>query len=390
MLAKEKTFFLSIIKDYIDGKKTEADESVDWKMIFDYSQSHQLVAIVYHQCKSFMSVDITDAFKSSTFSTIYSNRNRKKLTENILSILKESGISCFLIKGFEIANYYPNWEYRTMGDTDIVVDDLEKAHEILLNNNFQNISKNKEKEFQYCKLGIEYELHGRLVYDEAINLDSATAFLNSYRKHLFDGKLEDSFHFIFILNHLRKHFMNSGAGFRQFIDVAVLIKNNDKIDWTWTEEQLDRIGLLSFAKVVFYYIERWFGISAPIKPVSISEEVFETSTEYVFNNGVFGFGNEANKAYSASNIVRKSRHPKLTMVIIALKKIFPSYTAMTGSQNYSFLCGKPFLLPIAWIYRWGKTIKNGKINEGKKQISKSFVSKTYVAEREEMFKNWGC
>jgi len=388
-VTKEQHFFLSIIKDYIHGSKTEVYETVDWQATFDYSQSHQLTAIVYHQCKSIIPQNIFEAFKSYSLSTIYSNINRRKTTESVIDLLQENGIECFLIKGFDIADYYPNWQYRTMGDTDIVVNDVEKSHNILLGAGFKNLSKNKDREYQYSKQNMEFELHDRLVYEEAINLDRITKFLNAYSDYVVDGKLDDSFHFIFVLNHLRKHFMNSGVGFRQFVDIAVLIKNDDRIDWTWTEERLGSVGLLPFAKTVFYYIEQWFGVKAPIEAEDVSGEVFEESTAYVFDNGVFGFDNEANKDFLVSNTVRKAKNKRLAMMKTAMQKAFPSYKALITSERYSFLKGKPILLPAAWIYRIISGVHRKGFNSGKKQISKSFVSKDYIAKREEMFRNWG-
>lgn len=387
-MTKEQYFFLSTIKDYICGCKTEAKD-VDWQIVYSYSQSHQLTAIIYYQCKNFIPDPISDSFKSAGLSTIYSNINRRKITDDLMSTLKESGISCFLIKGFDIANFYPNWQYRTMGDTDIVVDDLERAHGVLLGEGFRNISKNKDREYQYSKQNMEFELHDRLVYEEAINLDSTTEFLNNYKDYVSNGRMDDSFHFIFVLNHLRKHFMNSGVGFRQFVDVAVLIKNDDKINWIWIENKLIEIGLLPFARTVFYYIERWFGVKAPIEAGSVSEEVYEASTRYVFENGVFGFDNEENKGFLASNTVRKDKNQKFAMTKTAMQNVFPGYHDLIRSECYSFLKGKPILLPVAWIYRFGRVIKNKRFSEGRTQISKSFVSKRQIDERDEMLRYWG-
>ncbi|NCU27417.1 hypothetical protein EOM86_11990, partial [Candidatus Nomurabacteria bacterium] len=65
---------------------------------------------------------------------------------------------------------------------------------------------------------------------------------NSFDHFIVNGRLDDSFHFVFAIYHLCKHFMNSGVGFRQFVDVAVLIKNDDRINWMWTENKLKEIG----------------------------------------------------------------------------------------------------------------------------------------------------
>ena len=220
-------------------------------------------------------------------------------------------------------------------------------------------------------------------------ISRVSAVLN-YREHtLINDKLDDSFHFIFVLDHLRKHFMKRGVGLRQFIDIAVLIKNDTKINWKWTEDKLIEIGLFPFAKTVFFYINKWFGVTTPIAPAEVPEDVFDRSTDHVFNNGVFGFENKDNKDFLASNTVRQAKHPRFAMMVVAVKKMFPSYEELSTSEYYAFLKGKPYLLPAAWIYRVYRGVANNKISEGKEQISKSFVSTEYIAKREEMFKNWG-
>lgn len=388
-MTKEQDIFLSIVKDYIHGSKHEEYETTEWKKILEHSRSHQLTAIVYAQCRAIIPKDFAEEFRAVYLATISTNVKRRKISNTILTLLKECGVGCFTVKGNNIACYYPNWEYRTMGDTDIVVNDLEKAHSVLRGNGFQGISKTKDREYQYSIQNMEFELHDRMVYEEAINLDSTTVFLNNYQAYVFDDRLDESFHFIYILNHLRKHFMNSGVGFRQFVDVAVMVKNNTNIDWRWTEEKLKEIGLLSFAKTVFYYIDRWFGVVAPIASTEVSEDVFETSTDYIFDNGVFGFDNVANKDYLIANTVRNAKNHKLAMLKSAMQKLFPSYKAMIASKTYSFLVEKPILLPIAWIYRFAREIKNKGFSKGKKLILESFVSTQYIEKREEMFRSWG-
>lgn len=140
---------------------------------------------------------------------------------------------------------------------------------------------------------------------------------------------------------------------------------------------------------VFYYLNRWFGVTAPITQAAVPNDVFEMSTAYVFENGVFGFENKNNKAFLASNTVRHSKYPKLAMLLVAVKKVFPNYESLVASEQYAFLIRRPYLVPIAWVYRLYRGVANKRINEGKKILKDSFVSKEYIAKREEMFRNWG-
>lgn len=146
---------------------------------------------------------------------------------------------------------------------------------------------------------------------------------------------------------------------------------------------------MPFAKIVFYYIQRWFGIIAPIVSEDVPEDIFDISTDYIFKNGVFGFDNAENKNYLVSNIARKSKYPKFAMIKSALQIIFPSYKVMVVSEEYQFIKKIPIILPFAWVYHIFRYIRKRGFNNARKQISKSFVTKDYISQREEMFRNWG-
>lgn len=312
------------------------------------------------------------------------------MTNDVISLLRQNHINCFLIKGFVIADCYPNWQHRTMGDSDIVVDDLELTRQVLLENGINNLTKTKDGEYKCYNQNMEIEFHDRLVYEEENNITTKTvsAFFNNFEEYVFDGRIDDSFHFLFVLNHLRKHLMNSGVGFRQFVDIATLIKNNRKINWDWVEIRLEEMELLPFTKVLFYCIEKWFGVVSPIQTEKMTEDEFEFSTHFIFCNGVFGFDNNENKGFYAVNNVRKSNFPKLMMIKAVLNYIFPSYKAMIAVDHYSFLRGKPLLLPIAWCDRFLRVFKNRKVKDGKIRIINSFVSKEYIDKREKLFTTW--
>lgn len=145
----------------------------------------------------------------------------------------------FVIKGPEIAEYYPVPALRTMGDVDIVVKDRSVAHEVMIKQGFTNITKLSDREWQYYKMNMEFELHDRLVYKELINMDLQEVFFNDFWKYVENNKIDLNFHFVFLIYHLKKHFMNSGVGFRQFVDLAVLIKNAE-LNWDWIEITLKK------------------------------------------------------------------------------------------------------------------------------------------------------
>ena len=348
-MTKEKSFFIQLITDHLTKSPTEPCGDMGWYEIFELAKLHQVEGIVFYQCKTFIPEEMRGLFESAYYSTLYNYSARQYALKQILSSLEEKGIPCFLIKGLEVSLYYPRPALRTMGDLDVVVhrEDRPEVHKILLACGFKNISHLYDREWQYYKDSLEYELHDRLVYHEVVTQDEHEAFFNECWKYVHNGKLDASFHFLFLILHLRKHLLNEGVGFRQFIDVALMAQNEGGLDWDW-------IAL---------------------------------ATESIFANGVFGFNNADNSKNAAVNAARKAKWRKLAMFKQVGEYILPSYESLRNHEKYSYLKGKPFLLPFTWIHRLFRNRTQFKI--AKKNIDMHLASDQVISRRDDYLRNWG-
>ena len=385
----EQECFLKIISDYIHQRETESVSNLDWEAEWEYSHSNQLDGIVFTQCKKFIPKEYQERFSDALSLTVYYNQNRFIITKSLMKQFESIGLNAFLVKGPVIAEFYPNPQLRTMGDIDILVSERDKAHEVMLKNGFKCKGLNLDYEYGYVKNNIEYELHNRLLYDNPVNNAKIQGYFDDYKSHVIEDKLDDSFHFVFVLCHLRTHFMNQGVGFRQFLDIAMLANNNKNLDWDRIKKDLQSIDLFEFAQSVFAYLNKWFEIESPFELPEISESDYEKSTVYIFNNGLFGFHNEDNDRFMAANRARNAKSAKLSILFNPVKVIFPGYKQLSASRKYEFIRNKPYLLPYAWIKRFFIMLKDHNLKQGMKMLNDSVVTEKYVKNREEFFKLWG-
>ena len=49
---REEQFFIRVLKNFIHEEATESDPSLDWKLIKEYADRHQVSAIFYKQTKN--------------------------------------------------------------------------------------------------------------------------------------------------------------------------------------------------------------------------------------------------------------------------------------------------------------------------------------------------
>ena len=390
-MTAEQEFFLQILADHLAGKNTAPRVGVDWRALSQFAHAHQVEGIVYIQCRDFMPAEVCAFCRRFYKVSLFYYANRKTLIQNIREAFSANDIPFFIAKGLEVAKYYPVPSLRTMGDTDLIVHahDRERAAKTLANLGFAYDYEytGKEQIFSYNRM--EVELHYDLVYEEVVTLAEHQAFFNNCWDYVQDGELDHSFHFLYLITHLRKHLMNQGVGFRQFMDISTVARNDASLNWPWIEEKLDELRLRRFLEVCFALTERWFGIAAPIRTARPEETFIERAAEKIFADGVFGFDNKENDISVVSNEVRNFKGPRwMARLSMIRKHAFPGYRHFQGSERYAFFQGKPWLLPAAWCYR-AYLMLRGETETGKAYLNRIMTPGQVLDAREKELQEWG-
>lgn len=390
-MTAEQEFFLQILADHLNGKSTAPRQGLDWNILKGFAHAHQVEGMVYYQCKDFMPAEVCAFCKRFFKASLFYYVNRKKLIQNIREAFSANDIPFFTAKGLEVAQYYPVPGLRTMGDTDLIVhaQDRDQAAKVLTDLGFVYDHEYTGKELVYSYNRMEFELHYDLIYDETITLAKHRAFFNHCWDYVRDGELDHSFHFLYLITHLRKHLMNMGVGFRQFMDIAVAARSDEDLNWPWIEKKLDELHLRGFASVCFALTERWFGLPAPIDTAGLEEAFIQRAAEKISADGVFGLDNKENEIATVSNEVRHFKGPRwLARLSMIWKQAFPGYHHFQGNEKYAFFDGKPWLLPAAWCYRFCLLLR-GKTATGKDALDRIMTPNQALDAREEELRQWG-
>lgn len=380
---------LQILDDHMHSRETSSFDT-NWDDILSLSRMHEVVAIVYSQCKSFIPQPYLREFEKAYSTVLFYYANRKQTMSRIENALAD--IQHFTIKGASVAAFYPFPAFRTMGDTDIVVhiEDREEADRRLRSLGLDCVSSFDDREWQYYYNNMEFELHDHLVYSEAVNVDAQERYFNDFWKHVKGNELDWNFHFLFLILHLRKHFMNSGIGFRQFMDIAVLTSHGPDFNWKWIKEELEKLGLWSFTERVFALNEYWFDITSPVAVSSFPESFLSSATALILKNGVFGFDNDDNKGVASVNNARGDGYSRVSMIRRAIGGFFPSYSTVVKVPHYAYIKEKPWLLPFVWIHRYIRSIVNKRVGQNMKSVAtNSFPEREKIEQREAIYKQWG-
>ncbi len=366
---------IGILSDFINNKQSP-DAKASQELI-SAAVSHQVLPVLYHQTHD-------KELYRPYLRAISSYTQRKMWLSRIDEILAD--IPHCTVKGIAVSEYYPVPQLRTMGDCDIIVheSDKEKAKELLLADGFHYREDEWDgREWHFNKQGFDFELHHRLLYEENVNTKLDMAFVDTVWNHVENNELEPNFHFVYVLLHLKKHMLNIGVGFRQFMDLAVMSKYAS-LDREKLNGYLAQVGLVKFAGVCSALCLRWFGIAFPVDTPEISDEFYAEATETIYKNGVFGFASY--DKYDKRVINTIGRKGKLGAI---LSRFFPSYKSCAGTKKYQWIKGKPYLMPALWVYRIFEFLLSGKSKAAFDYIEETVGSDKELEERNRELEQWG-
>ena len=394
---REKSFFLQVLADFLNGIETVVPDNLDWAILKEIGLAQQLNGVIYHQCKKSIAKSNLTTIEKNKWKLSYTYNSflyskRLALLEKIESEFQRQNITYLIVKGTEIAKFYPVPEQRTMSDTDLLVhvEDKQRAHDALINLGF-NMNTNLPNEWVGVKNKLEIELHHSLIYDKTGEFEYIQAWGDKVWDYAnrIDGRirleLELTYHLLYVLLHLRKHFLFTGVGFRQFMDVAILAVQPE-INWNQADLWFKELKLEKFSKVCFAFCQRWFNIKIPFETIKLDEDFYQVTTEKTFTGGLFGTNN---KDYKDKIIFNEVRFSKSTGTSYILKRLFLPYKEMCNIAYCSFLIGRPWLLPIAWFWRLMYVFYTGRFIPFVKATVKATHDKTAIKNNEKSFSDWG-
>ena len=376
-LIKEQQFFINILKDFLLENYSVLQDDLDWNLIQYYTNIHQVGAIFYRQTKQ-------KIFQNVFSMQIYRYKNYEKEVCLFREALKD--YQYLLVKGIIVAELYPIPSLRSMGDVDILIhsEDRENIHNILIDNGFELQKITSIGEWTYSKKEFLFEVHDSLVHRYKGKEQLVDYFLNCWN-YAEDGELGWSFHLIYLIEHLRQHFVGRGVGFRQFMDVAIVCKKCD-IDWKFVSIGLKKLNLYDFATTVFAFIDAWFDIQVPFPTRELSEEFYVKSTQKVFSDGVFGANNSDNSTTALSfQMHYKGVEFNKARRDYFLDRLFPDQEYMSHFPHCSYVEKSKLLLPVSWIQRFLYCVFN---KEHRSYIKQQFLKKKTM-ERINMLNEWG-
>lgn len=351
-------YLIELTKAYLNKENVTLRSDIDYGSLIKLASKHNLLGIIYCVINNADNKNIIDKqlftdMQNKFFDLVYIVNMQQQTANDAMQALTEAGIRFTAFKGIELKNYYPVPESRIMGDIDLLIDEKNKlkAKNAMKSAGF-TVKNENGPVWDYVRDTVLVEMHTNLLNETIDRKEVIDYFSNAINKAEFDGyhgRFDDTFHFEYLMAHIAHHFRFYGAGIKLVLDLAIMLKyGTADLDRAITD--LDSAGLGRFSKEILSVCFKWYGEGRKFTDDT------DTTENFIVSFGAFGINGRNKSAVVARRDIekRKSTSP----LLIKLRLIFPPYSKLRYLPYIKFIDGRPYLTPIAWIYRIFYNLKN--------------------------------
>ena len=264
------------------------------------------------------------------------DKERKELYD----YLNTNQIDYLPLKGIILKDYYFDPYTREFADNDILFDGNKDklVKDFFTNKDYIVELFRKSNHDVYIKKPFyNFEMHRALFGETGDNKKNIVYFKDylskAHIKENYEHELSKEDFYIYFTAHTYKHFHVSGCGIRTLIDYYLFLKNNSDLDFTYINQELEKLDLLDFSNQIKTLAIKLFD----------DEPIDEKETEmllYIASSGTYGTVDH----YVAKGVKAKGKFGFL------MSRVFPPYSFYKSAYPWAYKC--PILIPAAWLWRF--------------------------------------
>ena len=343
------------------------------KDLISIGSRHSILPIVYNGLKCFdVPNDILKLCDSIRLRDTKCFILQEDALKNICTVLDSNHIPYVLLKGAVLRHIYPEPEFRTCCDIDVLVkkQDLYKAIAAIEGNTDLKMQRKSYHDVLLANSNVHIELHFSLK-ENVENIDRLLKHAWEYATPVGDGCSRYTFTPEFLIfheiAHMSYHFINGGLGIRPILDLW-LLRNKTDFDETTVRQMCSSCGIIKFYDECCNLSEVWLGSGEHTETTKLLEA-------FCLSGGVYG----------SAKFRNAGRQRKLRGWKYVFSRIFPPIYQV--KEFYSDDSGKKHTI---FYYYWKRLLhwfrKNNRA-ELQKQLNDVLSSdKDYLDTADELFK----
>ncbi len=313
---------LSLVRSAIHMEQNPFDFSVlsenDWSALMKESVNHSVALLAFDALKCVdvrIPENVKKRWRDIALSLFCQNFEVLDAQKELIKILEQNKVNYVILKGTASASYYPDFEKRSFGDIDFLIDShrKEEVEKILILNGYNCTLKDYVCHSVFEKESVQFEMHYEIV---GVPAGSCGTIFREYmmgaekmgfknENPMFSNPIH-KIHAVILLLHTIHHLIDEGVGLRHLCDWACFVEKTHK-EAFWQEDiypLLKKTGTLKFASILTKTASLNLGCFCFDWAQRADDEVCNALICDILELGNFG---RANKARSISGKVISNR-----------------------------------------------------------------------------------
>lgn len=369
---------IALIKSAITGQPETLPEGMDFAVVAYLMERQGLVALCYLgalNCGINEEDPTMQDLQDKYCVALISSERQLELIQQISQAFEENGIDHMPVKGTLMKNLYPDHAMRYMCDADILIKEEQYSRISPLMESLGFYEKGEsDHEHIWKHQFLMVELHKHLI--PSYNKDYFSFFgvgwdlakvQNGYR---WSMTKEDAF--IYDTIHFAKHYRDATANSHFIIDLWVCMRAYPDLDMAYIRRRMSEMKMELFFDNILLVCKAWF-------ENGVCNEVVERITDSLFTDKkqkkeLVEIAKKTKEAHNAGS-AEKARRSRI------IHRIFPTKEQM----SWSYPQFKHLPLPIAWVARWGISVKKiGKAIKTEKEFKENISEQVMENYRQDL------
>ena len=382
----------------------ETREHIDWKVVEEIAKEQITLPVLYHGLWAngrlgLLPQEIQEEWKEITCVTAIREMSRNADLERVLQAAAEWNIKLICFKGNVIARLYPEWKTRISGDSDIYVYERDKSKAVKLLQDlgyrqYMEDSKEMVPVYVHPFRNHKIELHFSLWEDyEGYQMELLDSMQLTREESLIKIKignadawtLSPTNHLIFQMFHIIKHFVVQGIGTRYMLDITCFVNHHlNELDKDMFWSCMEQLHYTDFCIHYFRLCIKYLDLNQDILPNQ--DCLDDENKQDKLLTDMMAFSNREKADYKVITLMSPYLEGRETRsggsVMRKLRLIFPKPDVLQDDCAYAKK--HHILLPIAWVHKWGRFVKNRLTGKSTSAVNKLEEADSRIAIMQEM------
>lgn len=349
---------IGLLQAAVNEETWQPSPKLVWGKLLKLARYHHLEPILYYPLRGRQDVpeEVRKALEDAHQLAVFRDVQQDHIAQIVGDALVEAKVPHILLRGALLKHDYPFPDMRLMSDLDYLVrtDDYPMIRQVAKELGAHHYATDGGHFSFLFPPGLVVEFHPNLIHVASpvgTGINPGWQYVRSdsgpYRQEL----TEEGF-YLNMLCHLAYHFAEGGTGVRSVLDLWVYRRHQPQPDREIVCRELERAGMLEFAKQIEDLAQGWFGPSSDsykngeLERYILDSGTYGTTQQAVLNTASFSSGESG-----ASALFRQAFRPRGDL-----------------ENRFPWVRGRAWLLPVAWcaravraavlhrghIWRWGK------------------------------------